>query len=207
MEAPPLPRERLNPTDGRDRRRSGSRCGSGVTPFPVVEGGTAIVLHRLSTPLRARHADPYRAPSTRSATAATAADLAAGEQAAATDARALAAYRAGRACHPLLPYADWAAAGPRSTGSARSSSPAAATHQAARTLGFVPTHGIAAALEMAHGRAGGDARIGFLLAPPYFPLAGRSRPSPRRGTSCGPARSSRSSFAGPSSAIVPVSST
>ena len=29
------------------------------------------------------------------------------EQAAATDERGLAAYRAGRACHPLLPYADW----------------------------------------------------------------------------------------------------
>ena len=28
-------------------------------------------------------------------------------------------------------------------------------HQAARTLGFVPTHGISSALEMAHGRAGG----------------------------------------------------
>ena len=43
-------------------------------------------------------------------------------------------------------------------------------HQAARTLGFVPTHGIPSALEMAHGRAGGEARIGYLLAPPYFPL-------------------------------------
>ena len=43
-------------------------------------------------------------------------------------------------------------------------------HQAARTLGFVPTHGIPSALEMAHGLAGGHARIGFLLAPPYFPL-------------------------------------
>jgi hypothetical protein len=41
---------------------------------------------------------------------------------------------------------------------------------AARQLGFVPTHGLAPALEMAHGLAGGDARIGFLLGPPYFPL-------------------------------------
>jgi hypothetical protein len=42
---------------------------------------------------------------------------------------------------------------------------------AARQLGFIPTHGIGAALEMARGRAGGDApRIGFLLSPPYFPL-------------------------------------
>ena len=41
---------------------------------------------------------------------------------------------------------------------------------AARQLGFVPTHGLGAALEMAHGRSERPPRIGFLLAPPYFPL-------------------------------------
>jgi len=41
---------------------------------------------------------------------------------------------------------------------------------AARQLGFVPTHGISAALEMARGLAGGAHRIGFLLSPPYFPV-------------------------------------
>jgi hypothetical protein len=41
---------------------------------------------------------------------------------------------------------------------------------AARTLGFVPSHGIGSALEMAHGVAGGRARVGILLAPPYAPL-------------------------------------
>ncbi len=41
---------------------------------------------------------------------------------------------------------------------------------AARTLGFVPSHSIASALEMAHGVAGGKARVGILLAPPYAPL-------------------------------------
>ena len=41
---------------------------------------------------------------------------------------------------------------------------------AARQLGFVPTQGIGTALEMAHGRAGGPPRVGFLLSPPYFPL-------------------------------------
>ena len=50
---------------------------------------------------------------------------------------------------------------------------------AARQLGFVPTHGIGAALEMTRGRAGGGARVGFLLAPPYFPLlVGSGPPSP-----------------------------
>ena len=41
---------------------------------------------------------------------------------------------------------------------------------AARQLGFIPARGLAAALEMAQGRAGGAARVGFLLSPPYFPL-------------------------------------
>jgi hypothetical protein len=41
---------------------------------------------------------------------------------------------------------------------------------AARTFGFVPTHSIASALEMAHGLAGGRARVGVLMAPPYPPL-------------------------------------
>jgi hypothetical protein len=29
---------------------------------------------------------------------------------------------------------------------------------------------VAAALQMAHGIAGGSPRIGFLLSPPYFPI-------------------------------------
>ena len=41
---------------------------------------------------------------------------------------------------------------------------------AVRQLGFVPIGGIGAALQMARGQSGPDARIGFLLAPPYFPL-------------------------------------
>ena len=40
--------------------------------------------------------------------------------------------------------------------------------QAARQLGFVPVHGVGAALGMA--RCAGAERIGFLLSPPYFPL-------------------------------------
>jgi hypothetical protein len=41
---------------------------------------------------------------------------------------------------------------------------------AARLLGFVPTHGIGAALAMARGRSPTGAHTGFLLSPPYFPL-------------------------------------
>jgi FtsP/CotA-like multicopper oxidase with cupredoxin domain len=43
-------------------------------------------------------------------------------------------------------------------------------HAAARQLGFVPAHGLGAALAMAQQRADRPPRIGFLLSPPYFPL-------------------------------------
>jgi hypothetical protein len=41
---------------------------------------------------------------------------------------------------------------------------------AARAVGFVPSHNVATALEMADGVAPADARTGVLLAPPYAPL-------------------------------------
>ena len=43
-------------------------------------------------------------------------------------------------------------------------------HAAARQLGFVPTHGIGAALTMVQGWSERPPRVGFLLSPPYFPL-------------------------------------
>jgi hypothetical protein len=41
---------------------------------------------------------------------------------------------------------------------------------AVRQLGFVPAHGVGAALDLARGRTSGTPRIAFLLTPPYFPL-------------------------------------
>ncbi|HXF97791.1 MAG TPA: hypothetical protein VNJ46_04180, partial [Gaiellaceae bacterium] len=90
--------------------------------------------------------------------------------AAARDPRALAAYREGRACHPLLPYADWAGCGPALARLGQVVVAGCRDALAARTLGFVPSHGVGSALEMAHGLAGGRARLGVLLAPPYPPL-------------------------------------
>jgi hypothetical protein len=90
------------------------------------------------------------------------------EEQAARDERALGDYRAGHACHPLQPFVE------------RSASDAVASRlgavlvagcrdaQAARQLGLVPVHGLGAALEMARGR--GAQRIGYLVAPPYFPV-------------------------------------
>ncbi|MGZ4401050.1 MAG: hypothetical protein ACXVYM_09285, partial [Gaiellaceae bacterium] len=43
---------------------------------------------------------------------------------------------------------------------------------AARQLGFIPSHGIGSALELAAGRAGREPRVGFVLGPPYPWLRG-----------------------------------
>jgi hypothetical protein len=103
-------------------------------------------------------------------TALDPADLTAAESAAAADANALTAYRAGKTCHPLLPYADWAGCAPVLSHLGRVIVAGCRDAIAARTLGFIPSHSIASALEMAHGVAGGRARVGVLLAPPYAPL-------------------------------------
>ena len=166
------PRERLNPL-------TVATVALGLAlrlwrdAFPVVEGGTAIVLHRLSRHFAHGTQDPYRALFHALRDGRTGAELAAGEQAAASDERALAAYRAGRACHPLLPYVDWDSCRPALDRLGAVLVAGCRDHQAARTLGFVPTHGIPSALEMAHGRAGGEARIGVLLSPPFSPARGR----------------------------------
>lgn len=163
------PRERLNPITVASVAL-GLALRLWRDAFPVADGGTAIVLHRLSRHFEHGTQEPYRELFHALRDGRTAADLAAAERAAATDARALAAYRRGRACHPLLPYVDWDGCRPALDRLGAVLVAGCRDHQAARTLGFVPTHGIPSALEMAHGLAGGHARIGFLLAPPYFPL-------------------------------------
>ncbi len=79
-------------------------------------------------------------------------------------------YRAGRACHPLLPYADWSVVrqqtdrlGTVIVGGCRDAA-------GARHFGFVPARSAGTALSLALGLSEGRARIGFLLAPPYCPL-------------------------------------
>ena len=96
--------------------------------------------------------------------------LADAEQLAATNARGLDDYRGGRTVHPLLPFRDWSACQPALAHLGAVLVAGAADATAVRQLGFVPVHGLAAALELARGRTRGDARIGFLLSPPYFPL-------------------------------------
>ncbi len=189
---PHLPRERPNPL-------LAAYLGLGLAlrlwrnQFPVADGGTAIVLHRFHRRFAHPTQQPYRAFFQALRAGSREPDeLAGAERAVAEDARAIAAYRSGRTCHHLLPFADWAGCAPALGRLGAVIVAGCRDAVAARQLGFVPAHGLGAALEMAHGRAGGEARIGFLLSPPYFPSrrASRSRP----GTSCGPARSAAGSW-------------
>ena len=163
------PRERLNPL-------TVAAVGLGLAlrlwrdAFPVREGGTVILLHRLGRSFAPGLQDPYRALFNELRDGLTPEGLLASERAAARDADAIAAYRAGRAAHPLQPYVDWEACRPALDRLGAVVVAGCRDHAAARALGFVPTHSVAPALEMAHGRAGGEARLGILLGPPYFPL-------------------------------------
>ena len=152
---PWMPRERPNPI-------TAAYLGLGLAlrlwrnePL-VADGGTAILLHPLPRRFPRPTQTPYRIAMFQA------------EDEAAQDERALNDYRAGHACHPLQPFVE------------RSASDAVAKRlgavlvagcrdaQAARQLGLVPVHGLGAALEMARGR--GARRIGYLVAPPYFPV-------------------------------------
>jgi hypothetical protein len=137
---------------------------------PLKPGGTLILYHPLSRAFAHANQAPYAAMFNALRTALDPAELATAEAAASTDAKALSAYRAGKTCHPLLPYADWADCGPALSHIGRVIVAGCRDAIAARTLGFVPSHSISSALEMAHGVAGGKARVGILLAPPYAPL-------------------------------------
>jgi hypothetical protein len=166
---PYVPRERPNPV-------LATYLGLGLAlrlwrdAFPVEDGGTAILLHRFHRAWARPTQEPYRAFFNALGEGHDPESLAAREHEAATDERAIESYRAGRSCHPLLPYSDWAACGPALERLGAVLVAGCRDAAAARQLGFVPTHGIGAALDMAHGRADRPPRIGFLLSPPYFPL-------------------------------------
>src|SRR5579884_3810681 len=74
------------------------------------------------------------------------------ERAAASDARSVAAYREGRTVHPLLPFRDWNSCQPALGRLGNVLVAGAGDASVVRQLGFVPVHGLGAALEMAHGQ-------------------------------------------------------
>jgi hypothetical protein len=166
---PYLPRERPNPL-------LGTTLGLGLAlrlwrdAFPVVDGGTAILLHRFHRHFAHPTQQPYRAFFGATREGPDPAALAAAEAEARRDARAIAAYREGRTCHPLLPFVDWDACRPALGRLGRVLIAGCRDAVAARQLGFVPTRGVGAALAMARGWTDRPPRIGFLVSPPYFPL-------------------------------------
>jgi hypothetical protein len=129
--------------------------------FPLVDGGTAILVH----PFNRRFPGSQRPYRTFFGAARTPE----------REARLRADYTAGRSAHPLLPDADWDACRPALERLGAVIVAGCRDAVAARMLGFVPAHGVTAALDMARGRAGGDPRIGFILSPPYFPIRVASR--------------------------------
>ncbi len=164
-----FPRERPNPA-------AAAYLGLGLAlrlwrdTFPVKPGGTAILLHDFSRRFPAPNQTPYRALFADPRTARDPNALREAEVAAARDTRALDAYRAGRALHPLEPFHAWSSCDPVLSRLGRVLVAGCRDAQAARQLGFVPAQGVSTALAMARGT--GAERIGFLLSPPYFPLLG-----------------------------------
>jgi hypothetical protein len=166
---PHLPRERPNPL-------LAAYLGLGLAlrlwrdSFPLVDGGTVILLHRFHRHFAHPTQQPYRAIFQAARFGREPDELAQAERDAATDERGLTAYRAGRSCHPVLPFADWAGCAPALGRVGTVIVAGCRDAVAARQLGFVPARGVPAALEMVQGNHGPDARVGYLLSPPYFPL-------------------------------------
>ncbi len=164
---PYLPRERPNPL-------LAAFLGLGLAlrmwrdAFPIADGGTAILVNRFTRHFAHPTQQPYRAFFHATRAGRDPRVLADAERAAAADERAIESYRSGRTVHPLLPFRDWNGCQPALGRLGAVLVAGAADATAVRQLGFVPAHGVGAALEMARGQ--GHERIGFLLSPPYFPL-------------------------------------
>jgi hypothetical protein len=141
--------------------------------FPVRDNGIVILVHRFRRAFARPTQQPYHVFFRSDPIARDPELLRAAEDAVAADSRAVDEYRAGHTVHPLLPFRDWEACRPALERLGAVYVAGARDAAAVRQLGFVPIGGIARALEMARGHRGPDARIGFLLAPPYFPLAVR----------------------------------
>jgi hypothetical protein len=138
--------------------------------FPLSPGGIVILVHRFGRVFPRPTQQPYHVFFRADPIARDPELLAAAEEAVAADGRAIQEYRAGRTVHPLLPFRDWEACRPALDRVGAVYVAGARDATSVRQLGFVPIGGIGAALQMASGHRGPQARIGFLLAPPYFPL-------------------------------------
>jgi lactate racemase len=129
---------------------------------PVRAGGTVILTHPMPRRFPRPTQEPYRGlffdPEA----------LHAGLGPAEHGADAIADYRAGLACHPLLPTVEWNACAAVAERVGAVLVAGCRDAHAARRLGFVPQHSLGAALDVARGR--GAERIGYLVSPPFHPL-------------------------------------
>ncbi len=147
---------------------------------PLAAGGTIVLLHGFERNFPHPSQQPYRAFFAALRGGLNEAAIEQAANAAATDERAIQLYRSGHSCHPLLPFADWDSCRPAIAQAGRLIASGCRDSVAARQLGFIPSHGIGHALELAMGQsiagvgpgagAGPDARIGVLLGPPYAAL-------------------------------------
>ena len=164
---PWMPRERPNPV-------SAAYLGLGLAlrlwrnAPPIVDGGTAILVHPFPRRFPRPTQTPYRALLFDPRTARDIGAMREAEDAAVRDPTAITHYRAGHSCHPLQPFVEWSACDATTHRLGAVLIAGCRDAQSARQLGFVPVHGLGAALEMARGR--GAERIGYLVAPPYFPV-------------------------------------
>ncbi len=164
-----LPRERPNPLAaaafglGYAFRRWRDRP-------PLSEGGAIVLAHGFERHFAHPGQQPYRAFFSAARYGREVENLAQAAHEARTDARALALYRQGQSCHPLLPFADWDACCPAIARAGSVIVAGCRDAAVARQLGFIPSHGIGHAFELATGEMGENARIGILLGPPYAAL-------------------------------------
>jgi hypothetical protein len=165
---PWMPRERPNPV-------TASYLGLGLAlrlwrnAPPIADGGTAILTHPFPRRFPRPTQTPYRALFHDPRTARDIEAMRAAEDAAVRDEAAIDEYRSGRSCHPLQPFVEWSACDAAAHRLGAVLIAGCRDAQSARQLGFVPVHGLGAALEMARGR--GARRIGYLIGPPYVPLS------------------------------------
>jgi hypothetical protein len=164
---PFMPRERPNPI-------SAAYLGLGLALRlwrnvpPIAPGGTAILVHPFPRRFARPTQVPYRVLFYDQRSARDIGAMREAERAAVADQPAIDEYRSGRACHPLQPFVEWSACDATSHRLGAVLIAGCRDATAARQLGFVPTHNLGAALDIARGS--GAQRIGYLLSPPYFPL-------------------------------------
>jgi hypothetical protein len=160
-----LPREPLNPI-------TAAALGLGHAlrlwrnRSPLAEGGTVVLMHPFTRVMGHGPQSPYRTLFT-ALRDGSRPRLRAIEATAARDRRSLAAYRAGAAPHPRLPFADWDACAPVLEQAGSVIVAGCRDAGAARALGLVPSHSAATALAMARGLSGEHGSTGVLLGPPY----------------------------------------